>query len=1446
MKHTKHKKFKLLSHKDNYSIVMDTTTGTEHSCFRLEHNYVGDNIYLFIKDIDNYTGTYRFEYSVLNIYEVGKTYEFDIIEERDTYTLISNHPNKRLSMPNSFLLDRDEDKISLKIHKLDLDKNKVYYQNKDYDAISVDDFEEGKIYNLKLLSDYINKNDTRFAVVKYKNKRLRTNLPKALNHIKLDPVIPFWLGFYEENNEPTLNIDRSYTVRRLYNIGTKYKFKISEIEYNVEDGTTIWHAEDSYGMYNYYYPDRDLSAENSSKKYEEGDEIELYVSGFTNRGFLYLVYNYNEIEVAKYLVEDLFDEIGYSDKEDEYFFDEDLIIGGLAKYEDKDTQNYIEQYNEGENLWVFSYLTYLDKKIYLKLEEGEYDLAKTFLDIYIKIEDWILNKSDYLANFRKSTRENIIQKAKSKIDKYKATIQAIDLFIEGKEEEFIEKIQDRLDLYVDPNSLNTFKELVRVSLYFSGDTDSSIIQNAIMDLIKHKHISEHELVPYIKSVESKIRRVKTHALDNIDINDNELDKDELLHLIKNLYLLVILNSLLDDSYKVKVSVVEFLRLLTLYTKDVKYLDLGIQIILNRAEFEPDLQKNLFISDFDYETLSKMIVKPEVDRVVYRNSGTLIFDKGLFFIPRNHYTEGNEPKTLIQLKPFDLYIQSEQIQNEIDFNSTNHTIVNQLLDIVKLKSKETSVNIDDLNKEKEYVGRIKIVHKTYCFIEAYIDNVKTDILYHINNFNSLRIFYNLQDILKPDDYLNFRIKKYDEKRKKFVIEGLDYDIRSVFADNIVNDQEYLSVILQRSKNMNFGITELGNTITFYDSEANVGDRYLVKMGDFIEKYQEFEVVNYKPTTKEFDLDIALLFKTVLSDIGQLVEISKVDERLEITKEVRILIIQLINSLEQRLNYVTDKKELTLNYFFLATLSSTIRLPKSYEYISKLKQIQNAERFTVEKDFHGLMNMIDDEDVEFQGKDNNSALQILQYINSSLIDLPIPSLSDFTLQKLKKLVESYNLFKNHYKTDIVTPLFEKLIVDEFYNVILKREKDSFKEIENLLSIENSDELESKAIDFGRETQYKEFKSSFFYSASEVQQDEVILRTIAGFLNAYEGTGVLYIGINDSGKIIGIANDLKYSPRIKNIDQYQNHIQSRITSVFPKIINTEIKYKFHNHGKNQYLEIEIPSQKNPIPLRDEFYQRQGVQTRILKGQDLLDFISRKQTIPSPYNPIPMQTEFTDSFDKIDLINDGKENNELTLFDDAMKKDLYEDLKRESKVIKIDYESETKDKFLGYLYIFNNNSYRLSNTDLSEYKEKIAITEEYRLGYILLCYDNGCVNKVEVRSVLSKSFNRDYKNALSDYGKLLKVLLVNKDDEIIVVSQRLKDDYAKVFKVDNISAHRTLGLKGNCILQDDFDFIHHYYKATNLSKNFNRFRRKSKQNLGEKVDKYKLLYNKMIELVE
>ena len=119
--------------------------------------------------------------------------------------------------------------------------------------------------------------------------------------------------------------------------------------------------------------------------------------------------------------------------------------------------------------------------------------------------------------------------------------------------------------------------------------------------------------------------------------------------------------------------------------------------------------------------------------------------------------------------------------------------------------------------------------------------------------------------------------------------------------------------------------------------------------------------------------------------------------------------------------------------------------------------------------------------------------------------------------------------------------------------------------------------------KESQIVEFK--------QIWRDEY-LKTICTFSNSEGGT--LYIGLDDSGNVVGVEN-------IKSlIEILPNKFNNRLGLL------VEIKPHFKN--VLDYLEIKVNKTYAPVSYNGKFYKRSGSNTVELNGNNLSNFLLKK----------------------------------------------------------------------------------------------------------------------------------------------------------------------------------------------------------------------------------------------
>jgi len=905
-----------------------------------------------------------------------------------------------------------------------------------------------------------------------------------------------------------------------------------------------------------------------------------------------------------------------------------------------------------------------------------------------------------------------------------------------------------------------------------------------------------------------------------------------------------------------ISSINYMRYLAIYNKSIQLLDLAIHLIVHRAYLQPNVYRHNDAFDISYEEFFGMIRYPENQKLMYVKSGMLLFEDNHLKILPNNINKVRSAKKLkdsnkILLDNYQNLNISVLSKFEFDVIHENNSELDNLNTILKILNYKNEVIKPDfiIDGKKIYSGRITSIgiYNEYCFLKLKIEGEEFNTILHINTIHKSRILNNINMFFKMHDKIQFEITEFKDNRYSISPQILltDY-VNKNFTEETIQIGQILNIYEGRA----YLITEKGWPVIIFDSGFKIGDFVSVNIKEFNEVYQNFLAEDAVYTDQKFDEDPQDLFRNFLIQAGVIfrnpISSKKIDnedidtddvvEEVVYNNKIKNLGSLLIQCLEQRLFYLNSSVDTIIHYYLIIAISEIIKTDKTDNYKNKLLKLAEIIKLKDNEIQGGILDIDDLNTIDLVNVSDDSGINLIKFFNTKYLEIPLDIHSNDELYTLKKLIESYNLFLKLDSDKEVLEYIKKSIIQQLYiSNIPNWNKNNIEFVLKDTYITDDSEKKTEVVitNLGSESKNQEFKTSIFYSASEEPQEKIILKTIAGFLNSYDTGGSLFIGVNDSGDIVGIKNDLNFSNTIKTLDQYQNHIQSLIAAVFPKEINALIDYKFHKTGILDYLEIIIPKYEKPIALDNEFYQRQGVQTRILKGDDVVDFIFRKSNISN--NKINQNNSFSSD----------KESTEIVSFDtDAtIDIDFYQDIKNIG-LKQEETNSSYSEKILGIMYIFEDSTYMISSNELIDepYMFKIEISEKHKYGSILMCYDNACINRMEVRSVLNKTFNKKYRNAISSYGNLMAVKPSLPSDEIAIEIKRFDKRYLKIYSINKITEHTIIGLKGNCIVQEDFDQVVKYYHKDKFDRRFESFRRDSRQGLGAELDIKSNLYELLI----
>jgi hypothetical protein len=143
--------------------------------------------------------------------------------------------------------------------------------------------------------------------------------------------------------------------------------------------------------------------------------------------------------------------------------------------------------------------------------------------------------------------------------------------------------------------------------------------------------------------------------------------------------------------------------------------------------------------------------------------------------------------------------------------------------------------------------------------------------------------------------------------------------------------------------------------------------------------------------------------------------------------------------------------------------------------------------------------------------------------------------------------------------------------------------------------------------------EFKSTFRWDLRENRVnrslESVVLKTLAGYMNAHGGT--LLIGVGDNGSIVGLEHD--YSALKKpDRDGFEQVLMTSVAGKLGADACQWVQAVFHSVDGHDVCRTIVNQAKRPVYLREgetpKLYVRTGVSTRELNVQEAIDYTTTR----------------------------------------------------------------------------------------------------------------------------------------------------------------------------------------------------------------------------------------------
>lgn len=201
----------------------------------------------------------------------------------------------------------------------------------------------------------------------------------------------------------------------------------------------------------------------------------------------------------------------------------------------------------------------------------------------------------------------------------------------------------------------------------------------------------------------------------------------------------------------------------------------------------------------------------------------------------------------------------------------------------------------------------------------------------------------------------------------------------------------------------------------------------------------------------------------------------------------------------------------------------------------------------------------------------------------------------------------------------PMEEKLWKLENYESFLQKRREMLADhLNNFLNSlvvteENIGKITLDELIREGESQDLEMKTSFHWNYDENKIDAnyhyAILRTIAAFANSKGGT--LILGVNDEGKVLGLAMD--YSSIGGDKEEFEIYFIKQLTDEFSNsFVEKNIKIDFFKIENEDVCRIEIKGNNKPVfihkpfdKIHDSFFVRAGTFSKEIKSVEMENYI-------------------------------------------------------------------------------------------------------------------------------------------------------------------------------------------------------------------------------------------------
>lgn len=344
------------------------------------------------------------------------------------------------------------------------------------------------------------------------------------------------------------------------------------------------------------------------------------------------------------------------------------------------------------------------------------------------------------------------------------------------------------------------------------------------------------------------------------------------------------------------------------------------------------------------------------------------------------------------------------------------------------------------------------------------------------------------------------------------------------------------------------------------------------------------------------------------------------------------------------------------------------------------------------------------------------------------------------------------------------------------------------------------------YGSENQFVEFKSSIVYPARKSQtekveaaperQQQVLLRTIAGFMNASGGT--LFIGVNDSTHCeAGLFEDFEYYKRHKGIigsnhyeirtpDNVCNFLTNLVRHTWGTIVTESVQIEPDDEATRDVIVVKVQPRVTPVELDGVIYVRRSGSTMKLADSEREEYEQERRARDSQRRfeavvdstlAAAVPTAVTEPVDTVPTTSSSEQHHQIST--SAWRHNVLHN------------DDEGFIEPAGYLYFGHDNTLSHSRRDYyREYELPLVLAfspEEAQNGSLLMMFDNQRLLRVPMSEILEKPENRDV-NYFRDSLPIFAVIAKSTDALNVYITDTKDNLFRRTMRMTDIpAAHLT-----------------------------------------------------------